>query len=907
MEETNKNQDAKQEKETTSEEFTIDLKKLAKIKELFKFKQLKTKKSKFILTLCLIIIPIILSVWFRTLPARLPIAEEWAQNTVYNYFRNQIATQISQQYPNLPEINKRHIVNDEFQKFLDSNKDFIKQQIKALSQQYKEKLQDETGQTYLLAIDPYFYLRHAKHYLEKGISGTELIGGKYPVPEAAKIMYPNLDFSKPIDWDGQRMAPVGSPSRMSFHAYFIAYLHKIWSFFNKGQTLMRTSFYVPVILMSLATIPAFLIGRRFAGPIGGLVAAILVATNPFIMTRTAGGFSDTDSYNILFPLLITWLFLESFERKKLKQKFIFASITGFFVGVYSFAWGGWWYIFDFILAMMILYMAYLVIIKREFFTQKTKRTTILFIIFFVSSFIFTTLFTKSPYALMRALKAPIGFTKIKAVAETTVWPNIQTTVAELNPASLNTIMSSVGGKFVFLLGCIGVILSAFKKDEEGKPDIKLAILLIVWFAGTIYACTKGVRFILLFAPAFSVAFGVFAGNIYEYGSRWLKKGLHLSPALSKILILILIALILFKPVKAGYDTAYREVPSMNDAWYETLKKIDREAEPDAIVNSWWDFGHWFITIGNRKVTFDGAGQDRHMAYWIGRVLYTDDPDLAIGILRMVDCGNNNAFWVLNEKLNDTPKSIEILNKIVKMDKDEAKKELLKYLKSEKDAESVLKWTHCKAPPNYFITSEDMIGKSGVWAHFGSWNFKRAAMYYYTHKLDKEEGIKLLKTKFNLTEDEAERIFYEIKTEDPNKWISGWPSYIGNSYASCKIENNITVKCANGLEVNLKTYNAFVLDRTGKPVHPAKLAYVDKKTKKFKIKTFKNNTMEGIAAALIPKGNNTYESIFMSPELAGSMFTRLFFFKGIGLEDKFTLWHEARQLTGGMIYVWKAEW
>ena len=30
-------------------------------------------------------------------------------------------------------------------------------------------------------------------------------------------------------------------------------------------------------------------------------------------------------------------------------------------------------------------------------------------------------------------------------------------------------------------------------------------------------------------------------------------------------------------------------------------------------------------------------------------------------------------------------------------------------------------------PDYFITSYDMIGKSGVWGHFGSWDFVKATM------------------------------------------------------------------------------------------------------------------------------------------------------------------------------------
>jgi len=48
---------------------------------------------------------------------------------------------------------------------------------------------------------------------------------------------------------------------------------------------------------------------------------------------------------------------------------------------------------------------------------------------------------------------------------------------------------------------------------------------------------------------------------------------------------------------------------MNDGWYESLTKIKQNASEDAIINSWWDFGHWFKAVGDRAVTFDGTPQE----------------------------------------------------------------------------------------------------------------------------------------------------------------------------------------------------------------------------------------------------------------------------------------------------------
>ena len=91
------------------------------------------------------------------------------------------------------------------------------------------------------------------------------------------------------------------------------------------------------------------------------MAAMIVGIHSAFLGRTAGGFSDTDAYNVLFPLLIAWLFIEGFEAKNLKKQITLFGLTGLVVGIYSFAWGGWWYIFDFLIATVIVYLLFTLI------------------------------------------------------------------------------------------------------------------------------------------------------------------------------------------------------------------------------------------------------------------------------------------------------------------------------------------------------------------------------------------------------------------------------------------------------------------------------------------------------------------------------------------------------------------
>ncbi|MEA2037349.1 MAG: STT3 domain-containing protein, partial [Nanoarchaeota archaeon] len=910
------------------------------------------KYKSYVLPAALIFIAIFFCVYLRVQPAYLPATDNWATSSVHNQIRSSISSQINQQYPNLPEANKNSLVETEFQKVLKEQKAQIDQQITGTSNYFKSRLQDERGQTYLLAIDPYFWMRHAKNVLENGHSGDEIRNGR----SYDTYMYAPTGRNIPIDM---------------FHAYFEAYLYKFVSFFNRDLSLMALVFYVPILLSALCVFPAFLIGRRLAGNFGGFIAAFVIAVHPSFLTRTAGGFADTDAYNVLFPLLITWLFLEAFETKNIKKIVIYSTLSGLFVGLFSFAWGGWFYIFDFILLSSVLYLAYFIILHRNeihnigTFIKESGlyNTFISILVFIVSSALFTSMLTNFERFTNAFIIGPLAFATLKQVAITTIWPNVYTTVAEQNPASLDSAISQigVGSSLLFLIGLTGIALTMLKKDtrkvsdlwfvigsvlwfivilgirpqnltvflslisipiiiklllilkdKEKGVDIKAAILLILWYVATIYASVKGVRYILLAVPAFAIALGVALGIGYKYLHRLVTHGLKINKNVSKVIVVILLCLLLLGPYRSAQGTSRNEIPSMNDAWYSSLKKIDLEGAPDAIINSWWDFGHWFKAIGNRGVTFDGTSQNSQNAHWIGSVLATDDELYAIGTLRMVDCGQYRAFNELDKTIKDGARTINLIEEIVRVDKEEARAILLKRELSEDVVDKLLENTHCDPPENYFITSYDMVGKSGVWAHFGSWNFDRALIYNTLNKKeyleDSEKGISFLQDRFNYSRDTAESIYYDVQSitsdAEANSWIAPWPSYAG--YGGCRIMEEDKINCDVGqgaqVEIDLETLQADIQTAQG-IMHPNSVVII-MKDGEYRKREF-NDTI-GVSLVIEPTGDESYRTLISSPELDMGMFTRMFYFNGHGLRyfDKFS---DVTDITGGRIIVWKVNW
>jgi len=945
-------------KKKSDDEFSIDL---STFKALFK--KISFGKNKLLLSVLLILIAMYFSIHFRMYSYYLPVTDDWAYNNIYNSVRAQVANQINQQYPNLPAANKNGLIDEQVADFFKQQGSGLNSQIRAISFDLKSRFKDDTGQTYLLAIDPYVYYRQARNILSHGHLGDVLIDGK---PFNNHVRAPNGRFSK-----------------ATLHPYLEAYFHKFISIFS-NNSLMKNVFFVPIILSALSVIPAFFIAKKRVGYFGGFVAAMIVAIHSAFLGRTAGGFSDTDAYNVLFPLLIAWVFIEAFESDSWKKQIPLLVLAGFFVGVYSFTWTGWWYIFDFLLGVVVIYTAYLFVKTivqtknlSKVWSKELRNSLVVLGLFIVFSGIFVSLFLNFT-TFEQFIKGPISFKVIKQAAKPNLWPNVYTTVAELNPASIGSIISQIGGKFFFFIAGLGVILTMIKKDnlnkrdfilfglgaivylllitktfirfspvkylfifllplviglllllkDERKVDIKYALFLTLWFVGTIYASTKGTRFVLLMVPAFAIAFGIALGTVQSILSRLVAKEFNFNKKIISGILIVLLLLLLVNPIKAANRTAKGEVPSMNDAWWTSLTRIKENSSENTIITSWWDFGHWFKAIADRAVTFDGGSQNNPQAHWVGKILMNDDEEQAVAILRMLDCGANNAFNEINKKYDDTEISVDIVYEIIMMDKDDAKLYLEEKGFDDESVNNITKYVHCDPPEAFFITSGDMVGKAGVWSHFGSWDFDRAFIYNNVRKADYQEAIDLLTDRFNITEEVASNYYYEVQSltsdQQVNNWIAPWPNYATPNMRGCKNTSEIA-ECDVSLGIgqsnlgqNVRISKAII--NLSNPVDTrfilsfidrnTGLAVAQQETKPRNViiadEDFRKYDVGGRDIALdLVYDRVTNRALVTHPSLSQSLFTRLFYLDG-RYTTHFEKFSDLTSVSGSRILVWKVD-
>lgn len=830
------------------------------------FQKIKTetkKHARWIIPLLCILIAMGVSIYLRTLPLQMPIANDWAASAVGNFYQNQLQEQISQQYPNLPQQNQQALIASEWQKFQQENKELLDSQTSQLAEQYRNNFKDEKGTLYLLGIDPYYYYRQTALVLENGYPGTSINEGKI--------------------WDDYRLAPLGREGEWNFHPWFGALWHRFLNLFGDFP-LMLTFFLVGTVFSALTVIPGFFIGRRITNNnVGGFFVAMLLAVSSFFVARTTGESSDTDVYSVFFSVLIAWLFIEAMEAKEKKWKWIWSITAGFSTGVFAFAWTGWWYIATFIFATLIFDLLYQVARhwkNKPMAATHLQETGLVAAAYLMSGAIFIILFT-SFHQFIRVLLGPFQFLRLKAVAVTSYWPNIRTTVAELNVPSFSNVIEQLGGNLLLTLAILGIVLLLFAKTDARKRRAYLPFLFSIWLIASLFATTKGVRFILQATPIFAIALGICLGLAWSYGTAWLSLELKLNRLAVGILLFIILSLFLLSPIKSGYSQAFNSVPSVNDEWYNALTKIKNEAPENIIITSWWDFGHWFKAIANRPVTFDGGTQVSWGAHWVGKSLLTNNEKNTAGIVRMLNCGQNTAFEKLDAVLNNTPKSIEILNEIVSVDKNKALAALAQYGLTSEQINAVIQYTHCDAPPvDYYITSEDMVGKAGVWGHFGSWNFKKAVMHKETRNLKPEEAVLYLTSTFDLTSEEAARIHAEVLATDADKWIAPWPGY-SSGWNSCQRIAEEEIRCLGSvqgqqfaLRIDLNNYNATFEGNSG--LGPNTIVYAT--TDEIKEKDLGYNA--GFSIILVPDGDN-YKFMIADPLQANSMFAKLFFMEGHG--------------------------
>lgn len=744
--------------------------------------------------------------------------------------------------------------------------------ISGVPDQMKSYFQEENGLPYFSEMDSYYNFRMTQDYLDHGYLGDTKKDG--------------------INWDLHSFYPPGrSAEYPPMIVYVTAFLYKLANIFGQVPLLV-VCFWTTALIASLCVIPAYFFVRGITNDYGGIAAAIIVGLSPFYLSHTFAGFFDTDMFNMLLPLLIVWFFSLGITTTETRKKIIFSVLAALSMVIFSLSWEGWWYIFYILVFATIAF----ILLSKYIFKIETSKSwaeyseksqwlkdqpvILPLIIFVVLSVVF--IFMAWGTGAIGSFLGPFSAAQIQSSTQAaTQYPNVFISVGELQIPDIGTVIGDVGGILPFAFGMLGAVLlfwliisngskskkkaksgkkppkkyrkrakkaRKFKEEPEEEPEEYIQLtapdkkknylyyltLLIVWFVVTAYAFTKGVRFVEAFALPVGLSAGIFVGLLKDYLTNYIR-----TPTWRTITMIFVVIVVCAQPVYVAYATSNSVVPGTDDAMVNSMNWIKANTPNNTIITSWWDFGHLFTAKADRAVTFDGGSQNNGRAYWVGKALLTSNEDLSAGILRMLASSGDDGYIALENYTKNTAKSVEILDKILPVDKTNANTILTtQYGLTSEQAQNVLKYTHPDNPtPDVFITSLDMAGKAGWWSYFGNWNFNNKSSTNYIYSVAQANAT----------------------TNNNSVLIQGQ-----NGVVAQITGNNIT---------------AGIMVDENRMAEPHRFIIVDNGTKAYD-QVINNQSTFSI---LLVKQDNNLIAVAVTRELEDSMFTRLFFMQGDGLK------------------------
>ncbi|MEM5811516.1 MAG: STT3 domain-containing protein [Candidatus Aenigmatarchaeota archaeon] len=559
----------------------------------------------------------------------------------------------------------------------------------------------------VLDYDPWWFFRHAKNILEN-----------------------NFRLPK---WDYLSYYPPGRPINIyAGWSYTIALLSK---YFNLD--LVYAAKISPLIMIALTGIVSYLLAYKITKDwIASLFAPIFILLSPAFLGVSVAGYNDTDAPVVFYFFLSLLCTIIAIEKRRI-HFYVLAVLANL---LFVFNWGGGWItliLFFLSIPSFVIFKLFEEYIKKGKINleeiSKTHLSNIVlpFFIIFISTNVigyllnfgnmftsffgglaFTALFSYLIFIIIAVFTFLVTFFsiysfsgyKISFIGATIssifiifllLFSNVATkplivniSVAELQPLNISEILNianRVGGISFFLT--LALIPFAIVKLLKKKELNYIEIFLILWIFFMELLITRGVRFLLLFAIASSVASAYVISEILNYSRRNLF-----------IFIITLSIFSFFAFQIISYSIAFRYASremEISNNWYEMLDWLKNNADKDALIATWWDPGHIIAGYTGLKVHADGAHCGECYPY---------NHDI-----RIQDMGK--IFSTSNEN-----ESFEIIKKYVNLTNEQCEIAKKKFPQMPDDA--------CKPVSEvYLIASSDLIGKYYWMSCFATFDWK----------------------------------------------------------------------------------------------------------------------------------------------------------------------------------------
>ena len=509
-------------------------------------------------------------------------------------------------------------------------------------------------------FDPFFNYRATEFILENGVS-------EY------------FDWNDELSWYPQGR-DIERTSQVFLHI-FTAYSYSI---FGGGLSLYDFTILFPAIIGSLTCFVIYGISRNIFGNTAGLLSALFFSISIPILVRGYAGWFKSEPLGIFLALISLWLFFSSINELKLKNSYVKIIFSAIFLFFSLSAWGGNQF-------FLVLIGAYVLILP---FTRNDNRNLIIKISLFTISlillsfviakpgigfiynlsglsiilpsiFLILCIFIKNKSSENNKTRNSYVFLIISIIGSIILLTIFTALVPESLPSyrylnSINPFLTSnnplvdsiaehttttINSSFllhnVFLIfSGIGVWLLFRKKIQSYIKNDKLIFTLVFVIFGAYMGSSfsrlevlTSISLIIISSIGISILLKEIFTNKHNITNNYLK-----------IIFCFGLLLIFIIPITFNNNNviAIGDIPPViltggtNDKvistdWNDALLWMKNNTPKDSIIASWWDYGYWIQTKGERTTLVDNATLDSEQIKKIANALMSS-PEVGWKIL-----------------------------------------------------------------------------------------------------------------------------------------------------------------------------------------------------------------------------------------------------------------------------------
>jgi dolichyl-diphosphooligosaccharide--protein glycosyltransferase len=511
----------------------------------------------------------------------------------------------------------------------------------------------------LMEFDPFFNFRATEYIIENGLI-------EYFTWDDDKSWYPH----------GRN---VSDTSQVMLHTT-AAITYQI---FGGNSSLYDFTILFPAVIGSLTVIIIFGLVRVFAGTTAGLFASLLFAVSLPIILRGVIGWFKSEPLGIFYALFALYLFFSGIRSKNKKIAFSKIILGGITMTFAMSSWGGT----QFFIIPLGLFILALPFVRKD---HKFLLWSIpLFVITFLStaimferpgpSFVFgiggislilPTIFLISCICVQKISKNEnktrnglvllfsiiiIGSFLVTVSEELDILPlpsfrylnalnPFLTTLDPLTDSVAEHATTSIQLSFLFhsillIFSAVGAWFLLSKKIPSSiifeRNDMRVFVLIMgitgVYVSSAFIRLEVFASISLIFLT--SIGLSILIKEIFKINLSQKKNYLLKISSVLTILILFTIPLVYptntnwisgvdFPPTILNGGTTY---PPSND-WLESLEWIKINTPENSVVASWWDYGYWIQTMGDRASLADNSTTNAKIIKNIAKMLMSSPDD-----------------------------------------------------------------------------------------------------------------------------------------------------------------------------------------------------------------------------------------------------------------------------------------